>query len=86
LSTWYTHLRRERDNERARGYRYSPGDDSSRAARYALGDGLAGVTNVVWSNGLLDPWSGGGFFAPPGHTNGDRGVWYTHTRTKGGGS
>ena len=29
---------------------------------WKLGDGLAGVTNLIWSNGLLDPWSGGGFY------------------------
>lgn len=32
---------------------------------YALGDGLAGVSNLIWSNGLRDPWSGGGFLVPP---------------------
>lgn len=31
---------------------------------YKLGDGLAGITNIIWSNGLLDPWHGGGFLKP----------------------
>jgi lysosomal Pro-X carboxypeptidase len=38
---------------------------TQRFGGYALGDGLAGVTNLIWSNGLLDPWSGGGFLVPP---------------------
>eukprot|EP00039_Didymoeca_costata_P008891 m.118213 g.118213 ORF g.118213 m.118213 type:complete len:487 (-) comp14274_c0_seq4:63-1523(-) len=28
---------------------------------FGIGDGLTGVSNLVWSNGLLDPWHGGGF-------------------------
>lgn len=31
---------------------------------YAIGDGAAGVTNLIWSNGKRDPWSGGGFLTP----------------------
>ena len=31
---------------------------------YKIGDGVAGVTNMIWSNGQLDPWSGGGFLNP----------------------
>ena len=27
-----------------------------------IGDGVSSVTDLIFSNGLLDPWSGGGFF------------------------
>jgi hypothetical protein len=46
-----------------------PGALTRRFGGYKLGDGLAGVRNLIWSNGLLDPWHGGGFLtAPPGST------------------
>jgi hypothetical protein len=43
---------------------------------YNLGDGLTGVGHVIWSNGLLDPWHGGGFLAAPpgGDTEGNHWV------------
>lgn len=34
---------------------------TSRYGGYNLGDGMTGITNIIWSNGLLDPWHGGGF-------------------------
>jgi len=37
---------------------------AKRFGGWKLGDGLTGVSNLIWSNGLLDPWSGGGFYKP----------------------
>jgi len=37
---------------------------AQRFGGWKLGDGLTGVSNLIWSNGLLDPWSGGGFYKP----------------------
>lgn len=36
---------------------------------YNIGDGKAGMTNIIWSNGGLDPWHGGGFMQQ--HYKGD---------------
>eukprot|EP00041_Stephanoeca_diplocostata_P017902 m.369509 g.369509 ORF g.369509 m.369509 type:complete len:520 (-) comp20851_c0_seq7:2048-3607(-) len=41
---------------------------------YGIGDGNAGVTHLIWSNGLLDPWHGGGFLRP--FSNNDELHWF----------
>jgi lysosomal Pro-X carboxypeptidase len=37
---------------------------------YYRGANLSNVRNIVWSNGLLDPWSGGGVYPPGGGIDG----------------
>ena len=37
---------------------------------YYGGANLSNVRNIVWSNGLLDPWSGGGVYPPGGGIDG----------------
>ena len=39
---------------------------------YEISDNPEGVTNVIWSNGGMDPWHGGGFY--PGDKPGEAGM------------
>ena len=39
-------------------------------SKYYHGADLSAVRNIVWSNGLLDPWSGGGVYPPGGGIDG----------------
>ena len=42
-----------------------PEELTRRYGGYKLGDGAGiGVNHLIWSNGLLDPWHGGGFLKP----------------------
>lgn len=36
---------------------------------FHIGDGETGVTHLIWSNGGLDPWHGGGFLRPFNNTD-----------------
>jgi len=41
----------------------------------AYGDVSSGVSNLIWSNGGLDPWGGGGFIKPGNPDSGNHWIW-----------
>jgi pimeloyl-ACP methyl ester carboxylesterase len=42
---------------------------------YKLGDGETNVSKLIWSNGRLDPWHGGGFLEPGAASTGNHWIW-----------
>lgn len=56
------------------GVQPNPAWAEQRWGGFGIGDGITGVTNVIWSRGGLDPWHGGCFDRP--FANNDELHWF----------
>ena len=56
-----------------------PDELTRRYGGYRLADGNGiGVNHLIWSNGLLDPWHGGGFLTPGSNSSGNHWILMPH--------
>jgi len=53
----------------------NPNALTDRFGGYKLGDGKLNVSQLIWSNGGLDPWHGGGFLKPGSPNTGNHWIF-----------